>query len=421
MKTKSRNEIIQHLYSLTARGVKFGLEKISDASARLGNPHLACPSVHVAGTNGKGTTCACIESILRHYGKKTGLFLSPHLVEFEERFLINGKPVPPESWLDIYRGIEDCIEELDLTFFEVTTLIAFELFRRENVDWAIYEVGMGGRLDATNIIKPRISAITHIDLDHEAFLGTDLVSIAAEKLGIVKPETPVVMLDSGNSDVIRVAQKRCRENLAPLTLISPSSAHAVTDSNTSTLFVYKCQPYSIQLKGKHQVSNAMLALETAHLLGFSENVIIAEALKNVFMPARFQIVKYKGKTLVFDAAHNPGAIHALVSTLKSKFENRGICIVAGILSDKNFVAMITALCTIAVQLILTSPHTDRGAGIAALKESLPDEWKEKAIERETVARAMDEALSSSAPVVCCTGSFYTVGEAMQHLGIQPYG
>jgi len=173
-------DIRTHLFSLATRGIKYDLDRMRHAALMCNNPQDQYSSFHVAGTNGKGSTCAFLESVLRSCGKKTGLFTSPHLVRFEERFMINGRPIGEALWLAVYEDLRPTIDEQELTFFEATTLMAFELFLREKVEWAVFETGLGGRLDATNVVVPRVSVISRLALDHKEYLGNDLVSVAGK-------------------------------------------------------------------------------------------------------------------------------------------------------------------------------------------------------------------------------------------------
>ncbi len=218
------SDIEHRLFNRTTKGIKLGLDRMFAAAATLGNPQNAYQCIHVAGTNGKGSTSAFIESVLREHGFKTGLFTSPHIISFEERFMINGKPIITRQWMDVYRSVEPIIEDLRLTFFEAVTLLAFELFKREKVEWAVFETGMGGRLDSTNIIIPKVASITAIAMDHMNFLGDNLLSIAGEKLGIVKKGIPLVMALPLQKEIVELAWAKCKELNAPCFFVSGKDA-----------------------------------------------------------------------------------------------------------------------------------------------------------------------------------------------------
>ncbi|NLE02707.1 MAG: bifunctional folylpolyglutamate synthase/dihydrofolate synthase, partial [Fibrobacter sp.] len=196
------SEIKKHLYSLVNKGIKYDLDRMIAAANSINNPQTFYKSFHVAGTNGKGSTCSFIESVLRASGFKTGLYTSPHILRFEERFRVNGEIVTEDKWLSVYKDIHDKLDIYNLTFFEASTLIAFELFKRENVDWAVFETGLGGRLDATNIIMPQVSVITRIAMDHMDLLGNTLADIAKEKFGIIKKDTSVVCAENSDPPIM---------------------------------------------------------------------------------------------------------------------------------------------------------------------------------------------------------------------------
>ena len=261
MTQRDSREIIERLFSRTRHGIKLGLDRMLAASDETGNPQNAYSSIHVAGTNGKGSVCAYMEAVIRSTGFRTGLFTSPHIVNFEERFIINGNPVPTLKWLEVYCDVENIIEKYNLTFFEAITLIAFELFKREKVEWAIFETGMGGRLDATNIIVPRVSVISVIGMDHTEYLGKNLSSIATEKLGIVKKNVPLVMLKSPQSAIESLAIKRCDEMSAPCFMVSEDHSGEYATNVNSTNFLYNGKKFTTTLNGKFQVKNAMVAIK----------------------------------------------------------------------------------------------------------------------------------------------------------------
>jgi len=250
-------EIAQRLYSRTTLGIKLGLERMRRASELIGNPQASFASIHVAGTNGKGSICAYIESAIRAHGVKTGLFTSPHLVRFEERFIMNGFPVSGPQWTAVFDDIADVIESMHLTFFEATTLIAFELFKREGVQWAVIETGMGGRLDATTVVDPAVTVITSLSLDHMQFLGNDIVSVAREKLGIVKRHVPLVIARPKEEQVRAAALDRCAEMDSPCVFVSSEDAIRNATFGESTSFPYEGRLVRTPLPGEYQVQNAL--------------------------------------------------------------------------------------------------------------------------------------------------------------------
>lgn len=417
-------EIAQRLFSRTTHGIKLGLERMRSAAGRFGDPQNSYASIHVAGTNGKGSTCAYIEAVLRSQGHRTGLFTSPHIVSFEERFLIDGRRISSGQWVEVYRDMESTIEELGLTFFEAATLIAFELFKREKVGYAVFETGMGGRLDSTNIIVPRACAITRIAMDHMSFLGNDLISIAWEKLGIVKQGVPCVMALPGASAVRGLAQTLCSEKAAPLTFADVAKdAQDAQDAKTTARcvsFTYKNMRFEPPLAGAHQVENALVAIKTLEAVGVHDLQSISGAIGKTFLPGRFQVVPVGDKTVVFDVGHNPDAAQSFVETCSRRFGDAAISLVVGIMKDKDISGMFDQYCKRAGMIVLTRPQGERSAETATLKSRLP-QWFHGAVQEiPVVHEAVKAALASSETVVCITGSFYTVGEAMVSLNISPY-
>lgn len=418
---KTRSAILSHLFSLHRRGrIKYDLERIAEASCRLGEPHRAYPSFHVAGTNGKGAVCSMLEAMLRGAGKKTGLFIKPHLVDFEERFLIDGKPVAADRWLDIWAELEQKLEDLTLTFFEICALMAYEVFRREEVDFAVFETGMGGRLDATSIVVPEASAITAIGLDHTDWLGTTLPAIAREKLGIVKPGVPVVMIEPQDAEVEAVARQVCEDRGSPLSFVGESQATELVLADDHVGFTLDSQTYTVPLTGRHQIVNALCALEVARQAGIGTPESNTDALAGLYLPARFQVLEHAGRTLVLEIAHNPDAIAAFTRSLRRRFPKATVCAVTGMMADKDISSSIKLLADAADSLVLCTPDIPRACPPDRLdKLAAPHSQARTVI--PTVADAVDHALNSDADVVCVVGSFYTAGEAMAHLGIRPYG
>jgi dihydrofolate synthase/folylpolyglutamate synthase len=414
-------KIAQRLFSRSTHGIKLGLQRMQIAAAGFGDPQNSYASIHVAGTNGKGSTCAYIETVLRSEGRKTGLFTSPHIVSFEERFIINGRPVSSGQWVDAYRDLESTIEEFGLTFFEAATLIAFELFKREKVEFAIFETGMGGRLDSTNIIIPRACAITRIAMDHMAFLGSNLVSIAGEKLGIIKKGVPCIMAEPDSQDVRRLAQTVCNAKGARLEFAN--TAKDACDSKAAgngVSFTYDKQRFVLPLFGAHQVQNALVAIKTLQAAGIEDLKRMAGAIEKTFLPGRFHLVPYGDKTIVFDVGHNPDAVQSFIETCSRRFADAPIALVVGIMKDKDMAGMFQQYCKRAHRIFLTRPEGERSADTALLKSSIPEWFGGTVVEIPAVGDAVKAALGSTEKTICISGSFFTVGEAMISLGVSPY-
>ena len=413
--------IRQHLFGLVARGIKYDLDRMRHAADRCKNPQNAYPCFHVAGTNGKGSACAFLESAVRNCGAKTGLFTSPHLVRFEERFMVNGRPIADTVWLAVYDDLRGIIEESRLTFFEATTLLAFEIFRREKVDWAVFETGLGGRLDATNLVTPRVSLITRIAMDHRELLGDDLASIAGEKLGIVKPAVPLVMARPDAAEVTDRAVRRCEAMESSLTFIDESNALEPAIDAEGATFYRDGRRYRINLRGGYQLVNALLALRALEIAGFGDSARIAAGLERTRLPGRYQIETVGNRTVVFDVGHNPDASEAFCTAIDGTFGGATICFVIGIMKDKDIGRMMPEYARITRELILTAPSTERAARPEDLQRAIPDDFKGSVTIRHSVAEAVATAFESDCGVIGVAGSFFTVGEAMQHLKIDPYG
>lgn len=414
--------VLDRIFSRATKGIKLGLQRMISAAADVGNPHLSIRSIHVAGTNGKGSICAFLDAMLRGAGYSTGLYTSPHLVRFEERFLINGKPVATDEWLTIYNSFEPVIDRYDLTFFETTTLIAFELFKRNRVDWAIYETGLGGRLDATNIVRPEVAIIGAIGLDHVQYLGPDILSITGEKLGIAKARTPLIMYKPEKAEVEAYAQDYCRKMNITLEIADGSAVEPLSESAGANAFIYEDHVVCLPFEGDFQRGNALCAIRAAgHVIPDRFDHAL-EAIKNARLPGRFETVRIKGKHLIFDVAHNPQAAAGLVSSLERRFGGSRIRFVVGIMKDKDVAGMLKEYCRVAGEVVFARPRTprastpdDMGKFFHSHRSSVPYRIF------ESVKEAVDSALESDDGMpVCVTGSFHTVGEGMEALSICPY-
>ena len=312
------------------------------------------------------------------------------------------------------------IEDLRLTFFEAVTLLAFELFKREKVDWAVFETGMGGRLDSTNIIVPKVASITAIAMDHMNFLGNDLLSIAGEKLGIVKKGIPLVMAMPPQKEIVGLARARCKELNAPCFFISGKDARNSAEQENSTTFYYKNHLFSTVMPGDYQVQNCLVALKTLEAAGFADLDKAARGTERSFLPGRFQVMKIRDRTVIFDVGHNPDAARQLIKTLKIRFRAQQICIVTGIMKDKDIASILKHYCEYARHLVITQPAIERAADAGFLSQKVPSDFKYLVEVVPRVKDAVESAFNGREDVICVTGSFYTVGEAMVSLNIRPF-
>ena len=380
-------------------GMKPGLDSIGAICSRLGNPQDALRIVHVAGTNGKGAACALMESSLRAAGFSTGRYTSPHLVSLNERFMLNGVPVSGEFLDEAYASLPD---PEGLTYFELLTATAFELYRRENVDWLVLETGLGGRLDATNIVKrPEVCVITRIGLDHCDWLGGTLREIAAEKGGIIKDGVPVVfgaMPAEAREVLVQIAEERN----APC-IYAPDS---VRESEI---------PKGFALAGKFNRENALTALAALKVLGVGRDAI-ERGFASVVWPGRFQKIVRDGKRFIVDGAHNPPAMRALVDSLKecAMPVNAVIC---GFCGDKDVSSNLALLREVVDRGIAVAIRNPRSLSAEATAKLMRDVGFADVRSCESLEDAL--SLAPDGTVVC--GSLFLAGETLQFLNAAPCG
>jgi dihydrofolate synthase/folylpolyglutamate synthase len=411
-----------------ASAAKFDLENITVLLERLGRPDRAYPSVHIAGTNGKGSTGAFVESILREAGFRTGLNTSPHLERINERFRINGEEIGDELFAEtftrIYRAIEELLAEGKLrahpTYFECVTTLAFEVFARERVEFAVIEVGLGGRLDATNIITPVVSVITRIDFDHENFLGHSLAEIAGEKAGILKYQVPVV-----SAPQLPEAREILRGRARGLncTLLETDERFRVEEKEiedgrvrataieVATGVAFKLAP---RLRGHFQVQNALNALATARLLQArnyrisDENIVSGIAVAE--WPGRLEKIQTR-PDIYLDGAHNPGAARELAHFLEENLAGRRVILIFGAMRDKAVDEVTGSLFPHAAEVIFTQPGNPRAVSAAQLAE-VAGHHAERFTVISSAEAALDAALAKARPedAIFVTGSLYLVGQ-----------
>ncbi len=378
------------------------------------------PAVHVAGTNGKGSTAASLAAILTQAGLRTGLYTSPHLVRPEERIAVDGTPIETGEFLELIATIRPLVDALEATFFEAMTALAFLYFSRRKVDIAVVEVGLGGRLDATNVIHPLLSLVTSIDLDHTDRLGTTVGQIAGEKAGIIKPGVPC-LTSATIPEALEVLRSAAEAKGAPFaTLWERYQIADVVLSDRATSFSLlneHCRLAHLQtpLVGEHQVANAGLAVAAAVSLAEQDGRITAEAirggLKMVRWPGRLHRIGESPTTLV-DAAHNPAAVRCVVKALKL-FRYRRLFVVMGVMGDKDHQAMVEALAPATSSAIAVAPATTRALPAAELAATFRAQGVATRVAESPVA-GLAQALALAGPedLVLCTGSHYTVGEIL---------
>jgi len=407
---------------------KFNLENISVLLERLGRPDRAYPCVHIAGTNGKGSTAAFVEAILRDAGFRTGLNTSPHLERINERIRISGEEVSDEVFAEAFTRIQEMIEELladgklraHPTYFECVTALAFEVFARERVEFAVIEVGLGGRLDATNVITPVVSAITRIDFDHENFLGHSLREIAGEKLGIVKHGVPVVSAPQV-TEVRELVRERAAEFHASLVEVQ-EAFRAGRESmengcgRTTVRVVETGDELRVapRLPGRFQLQNALTAVAAARVLqerGFRiSNQNIEQGIAETVWPGRLEKLQDR-PDVYLDGAHNPGAARELARFLEENFAGRHVYLLFGAMRDKAVDEVSGILFPHATEVIFTQPATPRAVSAAQLAELA----NHHAANFSTIAdaeRALETAMEKARPedAIFVTGSLYLVGQ-----------
>ncbi|MFQ5907953.1 MAG: glutamate ligase domain-containing protein [Thermoplasmata archaeon] len=413
---------LDYLYGLERLGVRLGLDNVLQLLDRLGNPHEALPSIHVAGSKGKGSVCAFLDAILRQAGYRVGLYTSPHLVHFNERIQVDGKAISNAEVVRLTEAIRPHAEALQArseafqpTFFEFTTAMAFRYFREREVDLGVVEVGMGGRLDATNVLRPLVTVITHIEREHTQFLGKTVSRIAREKAGIVKEGTPLWTVDQ---EALREIAVRCEEVGAPLHVVGRNiHFNRISNGLEGQTFTLAGRTYRTPLLGTYQPENAALAYGALQSLGERGwNVgrrSVREGFRTTRWPARFEVVHH-APTVVVDSTHTPDGARRLRETLAEVFPGREAVAVLGVLNDKDPRGIAAELAPLVRQIVVTQPDTDRALSAEAAAKDL-DVPHAKVI--TPVAKAVGFALAEAEPheVVLITGSLYTAGEALTHL------
>jgi dihydrofolate synthase/folylpolyglutamate synthase len=408
---------LKYLFGLEKFGSVFGLGNVSRLLAAIGDPHRSLKTVHIAGTNGKGSVATMISCILKTAGYRVGKYTSPHLVSFTERITVDEEEITGEEVASLTEYIRDRAHRNEsdgfYTFFDFTTVLAFEYFRREAVDIAVVETGLGGRLDSTNVIEPLTTVITNVAFDHTKELGNTIGKIAGEKAGIIKRGIPVITGTRGSA--LAVLEERARELTSPLYALGKDF---IFRKKGDRRFSYRgiAQNYDdivLNLAGDHQLSNAALALcaiESLSQAGFhAGRDHVRDALASVKWEGRLEIVRER-PLVILDGAHNLSGVRALTRFLRSRYRDRRKVLVFGVMRDKQYGRMLQAMNGCVDLAILTQPKTQRALEAESMKDL---------VHNSIVAKDMKSALrkarqaAGEKDLVLVTGSFYTIGEAKQ--------
>ncbi len=414
----SYQKSIAYLYGLQKFGIKFGLAKISKLLSCLDNPHKKLSFIHIAGTNGKGSTAACLASVLSKAGYRVGLYTSPHLTSFTERIKIGNHEISRKDVDRLTQLLINKARKIDsITFFEFVTAMALLYFAEKKVDLCILEVGMGGRLDATNVVSPIISIITNISKEHEYYLGNTLLEIAREKAGIIKKKSSLIT-GATQANVLTLFRKRCRNLKTEFYRLGKDFSIKIKNNHSSYHGInFNLEAIKIALLGDYQYNNAAIALAAIELLRTKNYHIgdkaIYKGLRDVCWPGRLEIVK-KAPVVILDGAHNPVAMKSLRKALIKNFNFEKLILILGIMEDKNINGMLKEIVPYAQKVILCKPNMDRAASPTVLAGTIKG-YNVKHYKIDDVKEATLYALSiaSRKDLICIAGSLFTVGEASE--------
>ena len=416
-------EALEYIHGISWTFCKPGLDRTRELCERMGNPQKGLNFIHVAGTNGKGSFCSMLSSVLKESGLRVGLYTSPYIVRFNERMQVNGEPITDEMLAAICDEIRPYAEGMTdkPTEFELITVIAFEYFKRMRVDVVVLECGMGGRLDSTNIIdSPYLSVITGISLDHTAFLGSTVEEIAREKAGIIKPGTPV--LYGGNSkSAADVIAERAKTLGSEFTAMDYDNLCLHSANLDGAELSYKSHTgIRIKLLGLYQARNCALVLEATDILqkrglGISGNAI-RRGLENARWPARFEIIADDPLT-IFDGAHNPEGIESATGSISYYFGDKKVYVITGVLKDKDYRTIAGYLARVADRAFVITPDNPRALPAEEYCEVLSS-FGIKATPCVGISEAVREATQEAkedSRALCCLGSLYTYGEIIKSI------
>jgi dihydrofolate synthase/folylpolyglutamate synthase len=427
MKQLSYRQAVDWLDSTQHLGMKPGLERITYLLDHLDHPEKIFPKIHVGGTNGKGSVCRYLSSILIQEGYTVGVFTSPHLMSIRERFTVNDELIPENEFAALVTTLKEIVDTLDNptlrpTYFEICTALMFLYFHKKQVDYAIIEVGLGGRYDATNVIEPLLSIITNVSLDHTDVLGQTIEEISYEKAGIIKDCVPLVTAAKGNA--LTIIEKEVKAHHTSLVHVSDTKRSVIEQTQAYQLIriegmldIYELKTYEIGAYQRENLAVAITAVEQLQLLGvFISPDSIKDGVEQMHHPGRMKVIHTR-PTVIVDGAHNPGGIHEVKSTLYSLFPDRNIILVFGVLKDKNIKEMIETLSTICGMIIITRPKNERAAEPDLVEKIaisfFPDE---QILITKTIKEAIRKGLNQvkNDDILLFTGSFYLLPDVMNY-------
>lgn len=433
-----------YLDSLQFFKIKLGLESMHAFLDQVGHPQRGLPFVHVAGTNGKGSVAAALLAVLANAGHRVGLYTSPHLSSVRERFRINDTNISEADFAAMASRIRAVLGDTRITYFEFTTALALLWFVEQQVDLVILEVGMGGRLDATNVVTPLVSVITNVSMDHEAYLGNTLAAVAMEKAGIIKPGVPVVSGVAADESR-EVVEKTCAERGAPLYLLgrdfSVSSPAAGRLDYQGIFAATRWADLAVSLRGRHQAANMASVLAVLELLAERFPVpesALRQGLAAVRWPGRLEHFRLRlascngqpvyeqvaaavddpsARLYLLDGAHNPAGVESLVAALREDFAYDRLIMIWGSMADKDMAKTLALAAPVCDTLILTRPAGERSATAAQLFDRVPEAVRPRTVKTDSVAVALARAWEMAGPddLICVAGSLYLVGAVRKAL------
>ena len=422
----SYDVLLDRLFPRLTGGIRWGLDRTRRLLDRVGDPHLHYHTIHIGGTNGKGSVAAMTEAVLRRAGRRTGLYTSPHLIDFRERIRVGGNLIGEAALLEAAGALWPAIEAEGPSFFEATTAIAFLALSRAGAEVVVTEVGMGGRLDSTNVVAPLVTAITNVARDHAQYLGEDLASIAGEKAGIIKAGVPLVTAET-DPVVLEILRGRCAAVGAPLHEVPVPEARVDRAGTAVELdTVWGRLALRVPLAGRHQAANLAVAVRVLELLPGDlrpDREALIDGVAATEWPGRLQVARIGEADWVLDVAHNAAGVESLVAALPDLRPRRPLVALIGVLGDKDWDRMLPPVLEVADAVILAEPPSapperrwDPDAVLAAVD---PAGTKGRVV-RPFAAAVREAGLAAAGGTVLCTGSVHTVGDALLALGIAPF-